>query len=174
MALHRFSPAPAARHRCSIPDKINSPAPFRGGIVLADGHTLRWATMMPLRRSLKTFWKLHSTKIPHPWCWLKSVFHPCESVAKTLWFGMCAPARRRRGEPFRRPAGNSVAGICLNVRPHLNPLPQERTSPATLSGFAADHHANPVASFTRDADIISPSPGGVATAAMAGEDGRSN
>ena len=40
--------------------------------------------------------------------------------------------------------------------------------------FANDSHANPAVRISKNAANDSPSPGGAATAAMAGEDGRSN
>lgn len=46
----------------------------------------------------------------------------------------------------------------LYVRPHLNPLPQERKQPLAAFGFADDRPANPVARFFKLTADNSPSP----------------
>jgi hypothetical protein len=51
------------------------------------------------------------------------------------------------------------AGLQMNVRPHLNPLPKERTYLARL-WFVRDYATNPAVGTLQNAVTMPPSPGG--------------
>jgi hypothetical protein len=72
------------------------------------------------------------------WVYESGRANTCQSFFATGRVLRSARGSVRRNQP---PFG-------FDAHPHLNPLPQERTSAGLRSGFAADRPANPIASFS--------------------------
>jgi len=84
-----------------------------------------------------------------------------------------SPVSRRRGRQkarhicrnphqnkFKLQRSGIFVGMNVYVRPHFNPLSQERKSLSTVSGFADECPANSVVKMLKGAANDSPSPGG--------------